>query len=66
MQAAAPILLNVHVRKYQSIRQGIAQGHHQCVSQAGTSERVDLKRNVQSIDPNSVGLWFLILWPDFS
>lgn len=27
---------------------------------------VDLKGNVQSIDPNSAGLWFLILRPDFS
>lgn len=44
----------------------IAQGHLQCASQAGTGQRVDLKRNVQSIDPNSVGLWFLILRPDFS
>ena len=43
-----------------------AQGHPRRASQAASGQRVDLKRNVQSIDPNSVGLWFLILRPDFS
>lgn len=49
-----------------SILSDVARGHLQCTIQAGTRQCVDLKRNVQSIDPNPVGLWFLILRPDFS
>ena len=49
-----------------SLQSDTAQGHPRRASQAASGQRVDLKRNVQSIDPNSVGLWFLILRPDFS
>lgn len=44
----------------------VVRGHLQCASQAGSGQGVDVKRNVQSIDPNSVGPWVLILRPDFS
>lgn len=66
VHAATLISANVKLLYYQHISSDIVEGHLQSASQAGTGQRVDLKRNVQSIDPNSVGLWFLILRPDFS
>ncbi len=64
--SSSPTMPELSSLPSQHLSDTVHEGHLQCACQAGTGQRVDLKRNVQSIDPNSVGLWFLILRPDFS